>query len=53
MEHLVELLVPLACGFVLPIMVIYLGVRQKMNETNNVADIMNMHHRTVSRFGQF
>ena len=34
MEHLVEILVPIACGCILPIVIIWLSVRQRMNETN-------------------
>ena len=34
MEHLVKILVPFACGCILPIVIIWLIVRQKMNETN-------------------
>ena len=34
MDHLTEIIVPIACGCVLPIMIIYFGVRQKINETN-------------------
>jgi hypothetical protein len=34
MEHLVEVLVPIACGCILPIVAIWLGVRRRMNETN-------------------
>ena len=34
MEHLAEILVPLACGCVLPIVIIWLIVRRRMNETN-------------------
>ena len=40
MEQLVEILVPIACGCVLPIMAIYLGVRQMMNETNKRTEIV-------------
>ena len=40
MEHLVEILVPIACGCVLPIVAILLGVRQKMNETNKRTEII-------------
>ena len=39
MEHLVEILVPIACGCVLPIVAILLGVRQKMNETNKRTEV--------------
>ena len=34
MDHLVEILVPIACGCILPIAAIWLGVRRRMNETN-------------------
>ena len=34
MEHLAEILVPLACGCILPIVIIWLIVRRRMNETN-------------------
>ena len=40
MEHLAEILVPIACGCVLPIVAILLGVRQKMNETNKRTEII-------------
>ncbi len=40
MEHLVEILVPIACGCILPIVAILLGVRQKMNETNKRTEII-------------
>ena len=40
MEHLVEILVPIACGCVLPIVIIWLGVRQKMNESKNRTQIV-------------
>lgn len=40
MEHLVEILVPIACGCILPIVAILLGVRQKMNETNRRTEII-------------
>jgi len=33
-------LIPIACGCVLPIMAIYFGVRQKMNETNSRTKIV-------------
>ena len=32
MEQIFALLIPLGCGCVLPIVVIWLGIRQKMNE---------------------
>ena len=34
MEHLVEVLVPIACGCILPIVAIWLDVRRRINETN-------------------
>ena len=34
MEHLVEVLVPIFCGCILPIMIIWLIVRRRMNDTN-------------------
>lgn len=34
MYALVSILVPIACGCVLPIVIVWLGVRKKMNETN-------------------
>ena len=34
MEHLVDILVPIACGCILPIVIIWLIVRRRMNETN-------------------
>ena len=40
MEHLVEILVPIACGCVLPIMIIWLIIREKMNETNQRSQIV-------------
>ena len=40
MEHLAEILVPIACGCVLPIVAILLGVRQKLNETNKRTEII-------------
>ena len=40
MEHLVEILVPIACGCVLPIVIIWLGVREKMNESKNRTQIV-------------
>lgn len=39
MEDLVALLIPLGCGCVLPIVAIWLGIRQKMNETNKRTEI--------------
>ena len=40
MEDLVAILVPIACGCVLPIFGIWWGVRQKMNETNKRTEIV-------------
>ncbi|MCR4921459.1 MAG: hypothetical protein K5945_07135 [Bacteroidaceae bacterium] len=40
MEDVVALLIPIACGCVLPIMAIWFGVRQKMNETNKRTQII-------------
>ena len=40
MDHLTEILVPIACGCVLPIVAILSGVRKKMNETNQRTQIM-------------
>ena len=40
MEQIVALLIPLGCGCVLPIVVIWLGIRQKMNETNQRTQIV-------------
>ena len=41
MAHdLVQILVPIACGCVLPIVGIMMGVRQKMNETNKQTQIV-------------
>ena len=40
MENLAEILVPIACGCVLPIVAIVSGVRKKMNETNQRTQIV-------------
>ena len=40
MQELVDILVPIACGCVLPIMVVWLGIRQSMNETNQRTQIV-------------
>ena len=40
MENLAEILVPIACGCVLPIVAILSGVRKKMNETNQRTQIV-------------
>ena len=34
MYHLVQILVPIACGCVLPIMIVWLTIRESMNKTN-------------------
>ena len=39
-EDLVAILVPIACGCVLPIMIVWLAIRQEMNETNKRTQIM-------------
>ena len=39
-DSLTGVLVPVACGCVLPIMAIWFGVRQKMNETNQRTQIV-------------
>ena len=40
MDHLTEILVPIACGCVLPIVAILSGVRKKINETNQRTQIV-------------
>ena len=40
MDHLTEILVPIACGCILPIVAILSGVRKKMNETNQRTQIV-------------
>ena len=40
MEQIFAQLIPLGCGCVLPIVVIWLGIRQKMNETNQRTQIV-------------
>ena len=40
MENLTEILVPIACGCVLPIVAILSGVRKKINETNQRTQIV-------------
>ena len=40
MENLVAILVPIACGCVLPIMVVWLAIRKSMNETNQRTQIV-------------
>ena len=39
MEHLVAILVPIACGCILPIFAIWMGIRKEMNETNTRTQI--------------
>ena len=40
MEHLFEILVPIACGCVLPIMIVWLTIRESMNKTNQRTKIV-------------
>ena len=40
MYDLVPILVPIACGCVLPIMIVWLGIRQKMAESQNRTQII-------------
>ena len=40
MDYLVPILVPIACGCVLPIMIIWFIIREKMNETNQRTQIV-------------
>jgi len=40
MHNLIPILVPIACGCVLPIMIVWFSVREKMNETNQRTQIM-------------
>ena len=40
MEDLVAILVPIACGCVLPIMIVWLAIRKEMNETNQRTQIV-------------
>ncbi len=40
MENLAEILIPIACGCVLPIVAILSGARKKMNETNQRTQIV-------------
>ena len=40
MDQLVDILIPIACGCILPIVIIFLSVRQKMNETNKRTQIV-------------
>ena len=39
MKELVVILVPIACGCILPIFAIWMGIRKKMNETNTRTQI--------------
>ena len=40
MYHLVPILVPIACGCVLPIMIVWLTIRESMNKTNQRTQIV-------------
>jgi len=40
MENLTAILVPIACGCILPIVIIWLSVREKMNESKNRTQIV-------------
>ena len=40
MKELVAILIPIACGCVLPIMVVWLAIRKSMNETNQRTQIV-------------
>ena len=40
MEHLVAILVPIACGCVLPIMIVWFTIRENMNKTNQRTKIV-------------
>ena len=40
MSDLVPILVPIACGCILPIFAIWMGIRKKMNETNTRTQIV-------------
>ena len=40
MKELIAILVPIACGCVLPIMVVWFTIRKKMNETNKRTQIV-------------
>ena len=40
MYHLVPILIPIACGCVLPIMIVWLTIRESMNKTNQRTKIM-------------
>ena len=39
MEDIIALLIPIACGCILPIFAIWMGVRKEMNETNTRTQI--------------
>ena len=39
MEDLVAILVPIACGCILPMFAIWMGIRNKMNEANTRTQI--------------
>ena len=39
-DSLVPILVPIACGCVLPILIIWFGIRKKMNDTNKCTEIV-------------
>lgn len=39
-DSLVPILVPIACGCVLPILIIWFGIRKKMNDTNKRTEIV-------------
>ena len=40
MEHLVAILVPIACGCVLPIMIVWFTIRENINKTNQRTKIV-------------
>ena len=40
MEEIVALLIPLGCGCVLPILVVWFAIRSRMNETNKRTEIV-------------
>ena len=40
MHDLYQILVPIACGCVLPIVIIWLNIRQRMNETNKRTQVV-------------
>ena len=40
MSDLIPILVPIACGCVLPIMIVWFSVREKMNATNQRTQIV-------------